>query len=82
MDHNLLTLLLYLQQFNFSFKHRSGKNHGNADAMSRVLATSSVLAIFQQLVTDSSTIKTAQQTDKALSQLIMALTQGHPLPSG
>ena len=65
-DHNPLTSLknlkdvggrlarwmLYLQQFHFSFKHRPGKHHNNADAMSRVPAVTPVLTILQQLVTD------------------------------
>ena len=50
--------------------------------MSRIPATSSVLAISQRLVSDLSTIKAAQQADRALSPLITALAQGHSLPSG
>ena len=95
-DHNPLTSLkdlkdtggrlarwiLYLQQFDFLFEHRPGKNHGNADAMSRLPATSSIFAIFQQLVADLSAMKAAQQADRVLSPLITALAQGHPLPPG
>ena len=49
-DHNPLTSLkalkdtggrlarwmMYLQQFDFQVEHRAGRNHGNADAMSRI----------------------------------------------
>ena len=49
--------VLYLQQFVYSFEHRSGKNHANADTMSRLPAAGSgLLAVFQQLVADSSVI--------------------------
>lgn len=50
--------------------------------MSTLPANSSVLAIFQQLVTDSSVIKAEQQADKVLSPPITALAQGCPPPSG
>ena len=56
--------------------------HGNADAMSRLPATSSVLAISQWLLTDLSTIKEPQQANRILSSVIMALAQVHPFPSG
>ena len=67
--------ILYLQQFDFLFEHRPGKNHGNADAMSQLPATSSIFAIFQRLVADLSTMKAAQKADRVLSPLITALAQ-------
>ena len=74
--------MLYLQQFDYSFEHRPGNNHANADTMSRFLATGPVLAVFPQLVADSTVIKAAEQADTALSPLVTALGQGYPLPSG
>ena len=50
--------------------------------MSRLPATGSELAVFRQLIADSSVIKTAQQADITLSLLVTALAQGYPLPSG
>ena len=78
----LVRWMLYLQQFDYSFEHRPGKNHANADTMSRLPGTSSVLAVFQQLVADSSVIKAAQQADTTLAPLVTALAQRYPLPSG
>ena len=51
--------MLYLQQFDDSFDHRPGKNHANADTMSRLPAAGSVLAVLQQLVADTSIKKAA-----------------------
>ena len=64
------------------FEHRHGKNHTNADTMSRLSAPSSILAVFQRLVADLSVIKAAQQADSTLSPVVTALAQGDPLPSG
>lgn len=64
------------------FEHRHGKNHANADTMSRLPAPSSILAVFQRLVADLSVIKAAQQADITLSPVVTALAQGDPLPSG
>ena len=41
----LVRWMLYLQQFDYSFEHRPGKNHANADSMSRLPAAGSVLAV-------------------------------------
>ena len=49
----------YLQRFDYSFEQRPGKNHANADTMSRLPATGCVLVVFQQLVADASVIKAA-----------------------
>ena len=78
----LVRWMLYLQQFDYSFEHRSGKDHANADTMSILPAAGSVLAVFQQLVADLSVIKAAQQVDTTLAPLIAALAHGYPLPSG
>ena len=50
--------------------------------LSRLLAIGFVLAVFQQLVADSSVIKVAQQADTTLSPLVTALAQGYSLSSG
>ena len=94
-DHNPLTSLrdikdvggrltrwiLYLQQFNFTWEHRAGKHHSNADAMSRLPPTNPVLGVFQQLSPDIDSIKTAQRTDKILLPVISALSSRSPLPT-
>ena len=55
--------MLYLQQFDYSSGHRPGKRHADADTMFRLPALSSILAVFLQLVADSSIIEAAQQAD-------------------
>ncbi len=62
---------MLLQQFNFSVEYKPGKNHGNADALSRL-----------QLVFKSMTdIRTAQAKDLKLKTLIDALEHDKPLPT-
>jgi len=92
-DHNPLTSLkdlkdtggrlarwmLYLQQFHFTFQHRPGKAHGNADAMSRV--PNPVFPVLHQLAANLDTIKAAQAADSTLSDLIKALASGCPPPT-
>ena len=95
-DHNPLTSLkdlkdvggcltrwmLYLQQFNFTFQHRPGKHHTNADAMSRIhSAQQPILPILYQMTADPDTIKTAQQDDDSLSCIVTALTHGQLIPA-
>ena len=92
-DHNPLTSIkdlkdtsgrlarwmLYLQQFNFTFQHRSGKLHGNADALSRV--PKPVFPVLHQLAANLDTIRTAQVADTTLSNLMKALTDGCTIPA-
>ena len=92
-DHNPLTSLkdlkdtggrlarwmLYLQRFNFTFQHRSGKLHGNADALSRV--PNPVFNVLHQLATSLDTIRTAQAADGTLSNLLKALSGGGTIPA-
>jgi len=94
-DHNPLTSLrnikdvggrltrwmLYLQQFEFTWEHRAGKNHSNADTLSRIASPNSVLGVFHQLSPPVANIKAAQQTDKLLSPIISALNSNSPLPT-
>ena len=93
-DHNPLTSLcdikdvggrltrwiLYLQQFNFTWEHRAGKHHSNADTMSCLPPTNLVLGVFQQLSPNIDSIKTTQRADKILSPVISALSSRSPLP--
>jgi len=73
--------MLYLQQFDFSFKHRPGKHHANADTMSRIPpAQQPILPVLYQ-VTNHDAIKSAQQSDPSLSAIIQALTHGKPIPT-
>ena len=95
-DHNPLTSLkdlkdvggrlarwmLYLQQFDFTFHHRPGKNHANADAMSRLHPIHPILPVLHQTIADLTALKAAQQTDDSLSQIITTLSQGNPVPPG
>ena len=94
-DHNPLTSLkdlkdvggcstrwmLYLQQFDFTFHHRPGKNYANADAMSRLHPIHPILPVLHQTIADLTVLKATQQTDDSLSQIITTLTQGNPVPA-
>ena len=71
--------MLYLQQFIFTFQNRSGKLHGNADALSRV--PKPVVPVFHQLATNLDAIKTAQVANSTLPDLIKALTSGCTIPT-
>ena len=70
-----------MQQFDFTWEHRAGKNHTNADALSRVAPSNSVLGVFHQFSPPIANIKTAQQADKMLSPIISALNSDSPLPA-
>ena len=94
-DHNPLTSLraikdvggrlarwiLYLQQFTFTWEHRAGKHHNNADAMSRLPPTDPVLGVFHQWSPNTDTIKAAQCTDNILSPVVSALATNGSLPT-
>ena len=73
---------MYLQQFHFTVEYRAGKQHTNADALSRVPASNPVMpVILKQLSTPLMEVKTAQHADNQLSTVIKALTSNNPLPS-
>jgi len=94
-DHNPLTSLkdlkdigshltrwmLYLQQFDFTFHHRPGKYHANADAMSRMYVVHPILPVLHQATADLGTLQTAQQANDSLSRIISTLSQGLPIPA-
>lgn len=94
-DHNPLTSLkalkdpggrlarwmMYLQQFDFQVEYRAGKNHGNADTMSRIpssdLAMSVLIAELGGNVTE---VQAAQSADPELVPIITALSNSNPPP--
>ena len=97
-DHNPLTSLrglddvhgrltrwmTFLQQFDFQFKYRPGRQHGNADALSRRPPVEpEVIAVVQDIfLTGSEEVQVAQAQDKVLGPIITALQQGEDLPAG
>ena len=72
--------MLYLQQINFTFKHRPGKHHANADALSRICPAQPILPVLQPLMANLNSMKAAQHDDTSLSSLITALSSGQPIP--
>ena len=94
-DHNPLTSLkglkdvggritrwmMFLQHFNFRFEYKPGKNHGNADAMSRRPPSVDVVATVHQLELDPHKMKSAQLADEKLAPVIKELEKGEPLPA-
>ena len=95
-DHNPLTFLkglkdigghvsrwtIFLQQFNFQFEYKPGRNHGNADTMSRRSSTENIVAALHQLDIDPENMRRIQLADKQLAPVIKALEEGKPLPAG
>ena len=93
-DHNPLTSLkglkdvggrlarwlMYLQQFNFQVKYRSGRTHNNADALSRRPPSESI-SIIQQLGKNHGDLQSAQLADPDLAPIITALSSHSALPS-
>lgn len=94
-DHNPLTSLrglkdiggrltrwmIYLQQFNFQFEYKPGKNHGNADTMSRCPATENVVTIVHQLEINPDDMSRAQLANEHLAPVIKALKEEKLLPT-
>ena len=73
--------MIFLQQFDFQVEYKPGKNHENADAMSRRPSTEQVLAVIQELNTDVDALKESQLADAQLRPVIKALQERKPLPS-
>ena len=73
--------MIFLQQFDFQVKYRPGKNHENADAMSRKPSTEQVMAVIQELNTDADALKESQLAEAQLRPGIKALQEGKPPPS-
>ena len=73
---------MYLQQFNLEVQYRAGKDHTNADALSRLLPADEVMTVMEYHLGGTVDVQTAQQTDKQLSPIIVALSDNTPLPRG
>lgn len=95
-DHNPLTSLkglkdvggrlarwlMYLQQFNFQVRYRSGRTHTNADALSRRPPTEPIISVVQhELGKDLGDLRSAQLADPDLAPIITALSSHSALPS-
>ena len=73
---------MYLQQFQFTVEYRAGKQHTNADALSRMPASTAVVPVISnELTTPLPDINAAEQEDDQLSTVIKALANKNPLPS-
>ena len=96
VDHNPLTALkelkdvggrlarwaIFLQQFDFTVEYKPGKDHRNADALSRRRSESDdqVNAVDQEPKPSLSDIWSAQLQDSELKPLIQALKDSSPQP--
>ena len=78
----LIRWLMYLQQFDFQIEYQAGKNHGNADVMSRIPSTEVVMLVFcSELGGDPNDLQAAQSADPELAPIITALSTNNPLPN-
>ena len=98
VDHNPLTALkelkdvggrlarwaIFLQQFDFTVEYKPGKDHRNADALSRRRGESDdqVNAVDQEPKPSLSDIRSAQLQDSELKPLIQALNDNSPTRPG
>ena len=71
----------FLQQFNFQFKYKPGRSHGNADTMSRRPSAENVVTAIHQLDVDPGNIRRTQLVDEQLAPVIKTLEEGKPLPA-
>ena len=75
--------IMYLQQFNFEIDYRAGKDHTNADALSRLPPADGVMPVMEYHLGDAAVdVLSAQQADEQLSPIIVALSDNIPLPRG
>ena len=74
--------IMYLQQFNFEVQYRAGKDHTNADVLSRLPPADEVMTVMEYHLGGTVDVQTAQQTDEQLSPIIVALSNNTPLPRG
>ena len=93
-DHNpLVTLkglkdrlsrwIMFLQQFNMEFRYKPGKEHSNADCLSRYFPQEAPLISFTSSLSlnDADSIRQAQAVDAQLIELSEALKTSRP-PKG
>ena len=75
--------IIFLQQFNMEFRYKPGKEHSNADCMSRYFPQDAPLISFasQLDLNDMESIKQAQAADAQLIELSKALKTSRP-PKG
>ena len=73
--------MIFLQQSNFQFEYKLGKNHGNADATFRRPPTVDIIATVHKLELDPHNMKMVQLADEQLAPVIKALEKGEPLPA-
>ena len=75
--------IIFLQQFNMEFRYKPGKEHSNADCMSRYFPQDAPLISFasQLDLNDMVSIKQAQAADAQLIELSKALKTSRP-PKG
>ena len=72
---------MYLQQFKFQVKYKSGRIHSNTDALSQRAPTESIISMVQQLGKNHGVLQSAQLTDPDLAPIITALLSHSVLPS-
>ena len=65
----------------FTLEHRSGKQHGNAVAMSHLRPPNPVLGVLQTLFANEDAFKTAQRAGSILLPVIFALANNSSFPS-
>ena len=73
--------IIYLQQFDFEVVYRAGKEHSNADALSRIPPGDAVMPVMEyQFGNAAVDVQAAQQADEQLSAVIGALSCNSPVP--
>ena len=74
--------IIFLQQFDFAMEHRPGKEHNNADALSRIpVPAEDLVTAIQDVWTlgDMNELREAQAADIKISNTIEAIRQGNPI---
>ena len=70
---------MYLQQFNFEVQYWAGKEHTNADVLSR-LPPDDVIMPVMELGGTRVDVQAAQKADEQLFLIVTALSSNSPLP--
>jgi len=71
--------IMFLQQFNFEFQYRAGKEHSNDDALSRLPPVDGVLPVREYHLGGAADVQRAKRTDELLSPIIKALSAKAPM---